>query len=36
MFDWTGEQTASDIACPMYATIESMVAHACRGGSGTR
>ena len=31
MFDWTGDQTASDIACPMYATIESMVAHARSG-----
>ena len=28
MFDWTGDQTASDITCPMYATIEAMVAHA--------
>ncbi len=31
MFDWTGDQTASDITCPMYATIESMVAHARSG-----
>ena len=31
MFDWTGPQTASDITCPMYATIESMVAHATNG-----
>jgi beta-galactosidase len=31
MFDWAGDQTASDIACPMYATIESMVAHARSG-----
>jgi beta-galactosidase len=31
MFDWGGPQTASDIACPMYATIESMVAHARSG-----
>ncbi len=28
MFDWTGRKTASDIVCPMYATIESLVAHA--------
>jgi beta-galactosidase len=27
MFDWTGDQTASDITCPMYPTIESIVAH---------
>jgi beta-galactosidase len=31
MFDWTGPQTASDIVCPMYATIESLVAHATNG-----
>src|SRR3954451_3152843 len=31
MFDWTSEQTASDITCPMYATIESMIAHARSG-----
>jgi beta-galactosidase len=31
MFDWTGPQTASDITCPMYATIESLVAHATNG-----
>ncbi|HYJ75426.1 MAG TPA: glycoside hydrolase family 2 TIM barrel-domain containing protein, partial [Kineosporiaceae bacterium] len=32
MFDWTGDQTASDVTCPMYATIESIVAHARSGG----
>jgi len=31
MFDWTSDQTASDITCPMYATIESMLAHARSG-----
>ena len=31
MFDWTGPQTASDITCPMYPTIESLVAHATNG-----
>jgi beta-galactosidase len=31
MFDWTGDQTASDITCPMYATIEAMVAYARSG-----
>ena len=31
MFDWTGAQTASDITCPMYPTIESIVAHARSG-----
>jgi beta-galactosidase len=31
MFDWAGDQTASDITCPMYATIESLVAHARSG-----
>ena len=31
MFDWTSDQTASDITCPMYATIDSIVAHARSG-----
>jgi beta-galactosidase len=31
MFDWTGPQTASDITCPMYPTIESIVEHATNG-----
>jgi beta-galactosidase len=31
MFDWTSDQTASDVTCPMYATIESLIAHATNG-----
>ena len=31
MFDWTGPQTASDVTCPMYPTIGSIVAHARSG-----
>ncbi len=31
MFDWCGDQTASDIACPMYPPIDAIVAHARSG-----
>ena len=31
MFDWTSGQTASDVTCPMYPTIESLLAHATSG-----
>jgi beta-galactosidase len=31
MFDWYGDQTASDIACPMYPPIDAIVAHARSG-----
>jgi beta-galactosidase len=30
-FDWTSDQTVSDVTCPMYPTIESIVAHARSG-----
>ncbi len=30
-FDWCGDQTASDLICPMYPPIESIVAHARSG-----
>jgi beta-galactosidase len=30
-FDWTSAQTASDLTCPMYPTIEAIVAHARSG-----
>jgi beta-galactosidase len=30
-FDWTSDQAVSDIVCPMYPTIESIVAHARSG-----
>jgi beta-galactosidase len=30
-FDWTRDQTVSDFTCPMYPTIESIVAHARSG-----
>ncbi|MFZ0158539.1 MAG: glycoside hydrolase family 2 TIM barrel-domain containing protein, partial [Kineosporiaceae bacterium] len=31
MFDWCGEQSASDLVCPMYPPIEAIVAHAHSG-----
>jgi len=31
MFDWTGDQTATDVTCPMYPTIGAIVAHARSG-----
>ncbi len=30
-FDWASDQTVSDIACPMYPSIEAIVAHARSG-----
>jgi beta-galactosidase len=30
-FDWTSDQAVSDLTCPMYPTIESIVAHARSG-----
>ncbi|HEV7810666.1 MAG TPA: glycoside hydrolase family 2 TIM barrel-domain containing protein, partial [Candidatus Limnocylindrales bacterium] len=30
-FDWAADQTASDLACPMYPTIDGIVAHAMSG-----
>jgi beta-galactosidase len=30
-FDWTSDQTVSDLTCPMYPMIESIVAHARSG-----
>jgi beta-galactosidase len=30
-FDWTSDQTASDLTCPMYPSIDSIVAHARSG-----
>ncbi|HEX3427281.1 MAG TPA: glycoside hydrolase family 2 TIM barrel-domain containing protein, partial [Candidatus Limnocylindrales bacterium] len=30
-FDWAAEQHASDFACPMYPTLESIVSHATSG-----
>jgi beta-galactosidase len=30
-FDWTSDQTVSDVTCPMYSSIESIVAHARSG-----
>jgi beta-galactosidase len=30
-FDWTSDQTASDVTCPMYPSIASIVAHARSG-----
>jgi len=31
MFDWASNQTATDLACPMYPSIEAIVAHAQSG-----
>ncbi|RZS86849.1 beta-galactosidase [Motilibacter rhizosphaerae] len=30
-FDWTSDQTASDLTCPMYPSVESIVRHAQSG-----
>ena len=30
-FDWAAEQSASDLACPMYPTLEAIVAHTTSG-----
>ncbi|MDQ1288400.1 MAG: beta-galactosidase [Actinomycetota bacterium] len=31
MFDWTGDQTASDLTCPMYPPIDAIVGHTLSG-----